>query len=165
MDRVQDRQAHWDGVGLPSDLSLRSADLLESFGLLDISRVSEQVSEPIAAIADLYYTVFKRIDAAHLLPRISDLPRQNRWEALARAALRDDVYAAVADMTIAVMQMTPDAEASGADSIDRIVAWERGHQEQLVRIKDTFAEVTNPGQVDIQSISVALKLLRTLVRG
>jgi glutamate dehydrogenase len=28
----------------------------------------------------------------------------------------------------------------------------------------TFAEVTKPGQVDIAYISVALKLLRTLVR-
>ena len=50
------------------------------------------------------------------------------------------------------------------DAVERIVAWERGHQEQLARIKDTFAEVTGPGVVDIASISVALKLLRTLVR-
>ena len=100
-----------------------------------------------------------------LLLRITDLPRQSRWEALARAALRDDVYSAVADMTVYVIQSTQGAVTSpGADSQERIVAWERGHQEQLARIKDTFAEVTSPGQVDIASISVALKLLRTLVR-
>ena len=55
-------------------------------------------------------------------------------------------------------------DAGTSDAVERIVAWERGHQEQLARIKDTFAEVTKPGQVDIASISVALKLLRTLVR-
>ncbi|MFE5837517.1 NAD-glutamate dehydrogenase [Arthrobacter sp. NPDC056493] len=164
LDRVQDRLAHWDQAGLPHDLGLRAADMLESFGLLDISLVSEQIREPLATITDLYYTVFQRIGAASLLLRITDLPRQNRWGALARAALRDDVYSAVADMTVSVMQHTRDADPAAPDPVGRIVAWERGHQEQLARIKDTFAEVTRPGQVDIASISVALKLLRTLVR-
>lgn len=164
IDRVQGRLAHWDGLGLPRELGVRASDLLESFGLLDISLISEQVHEPIPIIADLYYAVFQRIDAAGLLLRITDLPRQSRWETLARAALRDDVYSAVADMTISVMQSSPTPGAGGPDAVERIVAWERGHQEQLARIKDTFAEVTGPGQVDIASISVALKLLRTLVR-
>jgi glutamate dehydrogenase len=53
---------------------------------------------------------------------------------------------------------------STATAVERIVEWERGRQEQLGRIKDTFAEVTRPGQVDLASISVALKLLRTLAR-
>jgi glutamate dehydrogenase len=167
LDRAQGRLAHWDAVGMPRELGLRASDLLESFGLLDISLISEQVREPITTIADLYYAVFQRIGAANLLLSITDLPRQSRWEALARAALRDDVYSAVADMTVSVMETTQDlsaAETGTSDAVERIVAWERGHQEQLARIKDTLAEVTKPGQVDIASISVALKLLRTLVR-
>ncbi len=126
--------------------------------------MSEHVKEPITTIADLYWAVLQRIGAVGLLLRITDLPRQSRWEALARAALRDDVYSAVADMTVYVIQSTQGGDFAGAESQERIVAWERGHQEQLARIKDTFAEVTSPGQVDIASISVALKLLRTLVR-
>lgn len=164
IDRAQGRLENWDSQGVPQDLSVRASDLLESFGLLDISLVSEQAHEPIPTIADLYYAVFQRINAAGILLRITDLPRQSRWEALARAALRDDVYSAVADMTVSVMQSGPAPGPDGPDAVERIVAWERGHQEQLARIKDTFAEVTGPGRVDIASISVALKLLRTLVR-
>lgn len=163
-DRTLDRLARWDAVGLPPELAKRASDLLESFGLLDISAVSELVDEPLTTIADLYWAVFHRIDALSLLLSITDLPRQNRWEALARAALRDDVYSAVADMTISVMQSTRSLNAAGADAMERIAAWERGHQEKLGRIKDTLAEVTQSGQVDLASISVALKLLRTLVR-
>ncbi|MBO1269549.1 NAD-glutamate dehydrogenase [Arthrobacter cavernae] len=163
-DIVHDRLAHLDDVGLPRDLGRRVSDLLESFALLDISLVSEQVEEPITTIADLYWAVLQRIGAVSLLLRITDLPRHSRWEALARAALRDDVYSAVADMTLSVLQTTQGGDFADADSMERIVAWERGHQEQLARIKDTFAEVTKPGDVDIASISVALKLLRTLVR-
>jgi len=163
-DHTEDRLARWDDVGMPRELVRRASDLLESFGLLDISLVSEQVDEPLTTIADLYYAVFHRMGALSLLLRITDLPRQNRWEALARASLRDDVYSAVADMTISVIQTTQRSDASGANTVERIVEWERGHQEQLGRIKDTFAEVTKPGQVDLASISVALKLLRTMVR-
>ncbi len=168
-DRVHGRLAHWDSVGLPRDLGRRAADMLESFGLLDISLISEQVDEPIERIADLYWAVFYRIDAARLLLRVTDLPRHSRWEALARAALRNDVYAVVADITVAVLQTTglkqaPRGDLLFADPIERIVEWERGHHEQLARIKDTLAEVTKPGEVDIASLSVVSKLLRTLIR-
>ncbi len=163
-DHTEDRLARWADAGMPDELRRRSSDLLESFGLLDISLISELVDEPATTIADMYYAVFHRIGALSLLLRITDLPRQNRWEALARASLRDDVYSAVADMTLSVMQTTRDPDTTGANTVERIVEWERGHQEQLGRIKDTFAEVTKPGQVDLASISVALKLLRTTVR-
>ncbi|MEC3853962.1 NAD-glutamate dehydrogenase [Paenarthrobacter ureafaciens] len=161
-DHTEDRIARWNDVGMPRELVKCASDLLESFGLLDISLLAERVEEPPAMIADLYYAVFHRIGALSLLLRITDLPRQNRWEASARAALRDDVYSAVADMTLSVLQTTPCAK--GVAAMERLVEWESGHEEQLRRIKDTFAEVTKPWQVDIDSISVALKLLRTLVR-
>jgi glutamate dehydrogenase len=112
----------------------------------------------------MYHTVIHWIGVGTLLLRITDLPRQSRWEALARAALRDDAYSAVVDITISVMRTTRASGASGASAVDRIVEWESGRQEQLGRIKDTFVEVTKPGQVDLASISVALKLLRTLAK-
>lgn len=164
LDRAKQRLAHWDDVGMPGELGRRASDLLESFSLLDISLVAEQVDEPLTTIADMYHTVIHWIGVGTLLLRITDLPRQSRWEALARAALRDDAYSAVVDITISVMRTTQRSDASGASAVERIVEWERGRQEQLGRIKDTFVEVTKPGQVDLASISVALKLLRTLAR-
>ncbi len=163
-ERAKQRLAHWNDVGMPGGLGRRASDLLESFGLLDISLVSEQVDEPLTTIAEMYHTVIHWIGVGTLLLRITDLPRQSRWEALARAALRDDAYSAVVDITISVMRTTQRSDASGATAVERIVEWERGRQEQLGRIKDTFAEVTKPGQVDLASISVALKLLRTLAK-
>jgi glutamate dehydrogenase len=164
LDRARQRLAHWNDVGMPAELGRRAADLLESYSLLDISLVSEQVDEPLTTIADMYHTDIHWIGVGTLLLHITDLPRQSRWEALARAALRDDAYSAVVDITISVMQTTRRSDASGATAVERIVEWERGRQEQLGRIKATFAEVTKPGQVDLASISVALKLLRTLAR-
>jgi glutamate dehydrogenase len=163
-DFGQELLTRWEAIGIPPDIAQRAYETSLSFTLLDISLIAEQIHEPIEHIADLYSTAFQRIGALKLLLRITGLPRQNRWEALDRAALRDDVYSAVADMTITVLQTTRSDGPGRADSTERIVEWERGHQEQLARIKDTFAEATEPGRDDIHSISVALKLLRTLVR-
>lgn len=106
LDRAKGRLAHWNDVGMPSELGRRASDLLESFGLLDISLVSEQVDEPLTTIADMYHTVIHWVGVGTLLLRVTDLPRQSRWEALARAALRDDAYSAVVDIAISVMQTT-----------------------------------------------------------
>ncbi|BCT77950.1 NAD-glutamate dehydrogenase [Sinomonas cyclohexanicum] len=167
LERAWARLEHFRGLGLPDRLALRASDCLESFGLLDISLIAETVPEPIPTIADVYYAVLKWIDAARILLLITDLPRHERWEALARAALRDDVYTAVADMTTRVMQATPAnplPHHPGSSAEARIAAWEAGHGEQLRRIRETIGEVTRQGEPDIEAISVALKLLRTLLR-
>jgi len=164
LDRAEARLAHWNDVGMPLELGRRAADLLESFSLLDISLVSEQVDEPLTAIADMYHTVIHEFGVGTLLLRITDLPRDTRWQALARASLRDDAYSAVVEITTSVLRTTGKGDAAGASAMERIGQWERGREEHLRRIKNTFEEVLNPEQGDIASIAVALKLLRTLAQ-
>ena len=84
----------------------RWAELFESFVLLDIAKIAHARKEPVEEIAHVYYTVFNRFHADSLLERISSLPRKDRWQALARAALRDDLYSTVSDMTTAVLEST-----------------------------------------------------------
>ncbi|WP_159701521.1 NAD-glutamate dehydrogenase [Arthrobacter sp. 18067] len=164
IDLAQDLQARWEAIGIPSDLARSGVGIAMSVHLLDISLIAEQIDEPLERIADLYSTVLERIGALKLFLRITDLPRGSRWDALARAALRADVYSVAADMAISVLRSTSSGELGRADSLERVLAWERGRQEQLARIKDMSAEVTGAGPVDLASISVLLRLLRTLVR-
>jgi glutamate dehydrogenase len=42
--------------------------------------------------------------------------------------------------------------------------WERGNIEQLTRIQETIQEAIKPGPMDIAALSVAVKLLRAMVR-
>jgi glutamate dehydrogenase len=160
----RDRVAGWLETGreweLPEDLALRWAELFESFVLLDIAKIARIRKDPVEDIAAVYYTVFNRFHADSLLERISSLPRQNRWEALARAALRDDLYSTVSDMTTAVLEST----ASGASAEDRLKSWEGQNAEQLGRAKSMFEEVNSLEADDMASLSVALRLLRSIVR-
>ena len=147
----------WD---LPEDLAHRWAELFESFVLLDIAKIVHVSPEPVADIAHVYYTVFNRFHADSLLERITKLPREDRWQALARAALRDDLYSTVSDMTTAVLESTP----AGAPAEERLAAWEGQNVEQLGRAKSMFDEVNALEADDMASLSVALRLLRSIVR-
>ncbi|MCP1412078.1 NAD-glutamate dehydrogenase [Paenarthrobacter sp. A20] len=157
------RLAHTDAVGLPHSLGIRASELLVSYGLLDISAIAEELQEPAEGVAEVYFAVFERISAIPLLEHITMLPRDTHWESLARAALRDDMYLVLADMTKAVVRHTPRSTVA-ADPVERIMDWEHGNIEQLARIQETIQEAIKPGPVDIAALSVAVKLLRAMVR-
>ncbi|MBT8160563.1 MULTISPECIES: NAD-glutamate dehydrogenase [Arthrobacter] len=158
------RLANTDAQGIPHELGIRASELLVSYGLLDISAIAEELQEPAEAVAEVYFAVFERISAIPLLEHITLLPRETHWEALARAALRDDMYLVLADMTKEVVRHTPRSSAIGTDPVERIMDWEHGNIEQLARIQDTIQEAIKPGPVDIAALSVAVKLLRAMVR-
>jgi glutamate dehydrogenase len=148
------------GWELPEDLAHRWAELFESFVLLDIAKIAHVSPEPVEGIAHVYYTVFDRFQVDSLLERITKLPRRDRWQALARAALRDDLYSTISDMTTSVLESTP----PGTSAEDRVRAWEGLNAEQLGRAKSMFDEVNSLEADDMASLSVALRLLRSIVR-
>ncbi|MEG9248809.1 NAD-glutamate dehydrogenase [Arthrobacter sp. Soc17.1.1.1] len=151
--------AAWD---LPAELGRHWAEQFESFALLDIAYSTRRVDEPVENIATVYYAVYDRFEVDNLLERITKLPRTDRWQALARAALRDDLYSTIADITVAVMRATRDLQAS--DAGERLLAWQELNADQLQRASNMFAEVNLLEKDDISSLSVALRLLRSIVR-
>ncbi|WP_394938890.1 NAD-glutamate dehydrogenase [Psychromicrobium sp. YIM B11713] len=164
-DRVEGWRSMAEGWGVPAALSSRWSEMFESFALLDIARVSHQITEPVTQIARVYYAIFAQFGVDGLLGRISSLPRKDRWQALARGALRDDLYSTVVDLTLAVMQATPQTPGEAPQGPDqRIASWTEQNAEQLERVKAMFEEVNQLEQDDMASLSVALRLLRSIVR-
>lgn len=157
VDAAVERAAEW---GVPTPLRQEWAELFESFALLDIARISGSLAEPTTHIAQVYYTVFAQFEVDSLLERISSLPRKDRWQALARAALRDDLYSIVADITISVIRNTE----QGLSASDRFAGWAEKNQDSLSRATSMFEDVNKLEQDDMASLSVALRLLRSIVR-
>ncbi|MBM6621010.1 NAD-glutamate dehydrogenase [Micrococcaceae bacterium RIT802] len=159
-----ERVAAWkaDGLqwGLPEDLAARWAQQFESFALLDIALAAGDQEIPARDVASVYYVVFDRFGVDALLERITKLPRGDRWEALARAALRDDLYSTVVDITEAALDAAPQA----SDPVECLSAWEQENAGNLDRAKKMFEEVNSLERDDMASLSVALRLLRSIVR-
>ncbi|UNK47069.1 NAD-glutamate dehydrogenase [Arthrobacter sulfonylureivorans] len=158
--RVRGWLSNAEERGLPEEIARQWAEQFESFGLLDVARIAGQVDEPVASVAHVYFTVYDRFDIDDLLERITALPREDRWQSLARAALRDDLYTTVTDITVAVMQSTQPGEQAEA----RIDEWEQANAENIKRVRDMFEEVNKLEKDDMASLSVALRLMRSTVR-
>jgi glutamate dehydrogenase len=147
-------------TGVDEATALRAAGLLDEFSLLDVADLAASVDEPVEQVAGLYFAVSARYAIDAMLARISGLDRSNRWGALARGAMRDDLYAAWMGLTRAVLDSTDPGE--GVDA--RLDAWERANRTQLARAQTTIDEVRALEHGDLAAMSVALRALRGMIR-
>jgi glutamate dehydrogenase len=146
------------GHGLPRDLAMRITRLLSSFLLLDVVEIATANDGDPAEIADLHFALSEQLSVDDILTAVTHLPRDDRWSALARAAMRHDVYAALSAITSAVLKNTdPSLLAT-----ERMAQWAQQNPERVERARSTFAEALSRDTVDLATLSVALRVMRSL---
>ncbi len=156
--RLNDRAAEFESLGVPADLALEAAGLLDCFSLLDITELARSVDCPAEEVAPVYFAMSEHFHVDVMLSRITALPRGDRWSALARSALRYDLYAALSGLTAAVLTSTRPATPA-----ERIAAWEAQNAEGLARTRATLEEIDDSDTFDIATLLVALRAIRTLL--
>ncbi len=145
-------------MGIPPELALRAAGLMHSFALLDVVVISRDTGVDAQQIAPLYFALSERFGVDVLLTRITALPRITRWHLLARSALRYDLYAALASLTMVVAQ----APAVG-DGVTQMQHWASQNSETIQRVDTTLREVLAHDAPDLAVLSVAVRAIRTLL--
>ncbi|GAA3240985.1 NAD-glutamate dehydrogenase [Dactylosporangium siamense] len=146
------------GLGLPADIADTTTRIMYGFGLLDIVEVASQTGRDVNEVATVYYVLSERYRVDDLLSKISRLPREDRWQTLARMALRYDLYAALAALTAEVLNATaPD------DAETRVHEWEQSNAALIARTRNAIGEFAE-SRGDLAVISVLLRQIRTLVR-
>jgi glutamate dehydrogenase len=158
-ERLEARTDELVALGAPRDLARETAALLDAFGLLDVVEVAHATETPAEDVAEMYFLLSERYEVDRMLSRITQLPRDDRWSALARAALRSDLYGALRDMTRRVIVSTFGTEGPAL----RVEQWEALQAEGLARARATLDEIANLDQFDLATLSVALRTIRTLV--
>ena len=158
LDRFEANVAEYVGQGVPVELARIVAAELDQFSLLDIIEIANRADVDAKFVRDLYFAVSERFDIDVMLRRISGLPRNDRWSALARHAMRADLYATAAGLTNRVLR-----SSTSGTPIERLAAWESSRPEGLARASATLDEIVSKPTSDLASISVALRALRTLV--
>ncbi|WP_109474241.1 NAD-glutamate dehydrogenase [Ornithinimicrobium cavernae] len=146
--------------GVPEDLVLTYAGLLDSFSTLDIVEVSEETGRPLEETAELYFAVSERFRIDALLNWVAALPRQDRWDSLARGAMRDDLYGVLKALTRTVLGNT-ESSVQGARAL---AVWSETHAESLTRVSQVLSNVDRLETPGMGPLSVALRTLRGLVR-
>ena len=158
--RLDRRAKELEKLGAPTDMAIRAASLLDQFSLLDVVEISVETERESAEVAPVYYAASEQFGIDAMLTRVTKLPRDDRWDALARGALRDDLYAVLESLTRSVL----DGSRSGSAPKDRIAAWSDANAGSLARAKTALSGIERLDNPGISALSVALRTLRGVIR-
>jgi glutamate dehydrogenase len=153
--------AELEAAGVPPALARRTAGMQSMLALFDIVEVAASTEQDQEKVLRVYFRLGSRLELNWLRDRIIELPRANRWQALARAALRDDLFNLYRELTRKVL------EAGGAQggSEEAIDAWSERNAAELERALGVVSEVRASRIYDNTTLPVALREVRSLLRG
>ncbi|UFU06880.1 NAD-glutamate dehydrogenase [Ruania halotolerans] len=158
--RCADLAAELVEAGVGEDLAARTSTLLPALALLDVVEIANETGEDLEAVAALYFALSARFHVSALLDRIAALPLDDRWGALARAAVRDDLTGALRDLTRTVQKTTPAEESPER----RVQVWAGQAGAALDRAEQALPEVAGLRGAGLAPLSVAVRALRSLVQ-
>ncbi|WP_433700001.1 NAD-glutamate dehydrogenase [Nocardiopsis sp. CA-288880] len=153
-----ERRDRYVSMGVSSGLAERVAAMVPAYSTLDLVEIARRTGRPVAKVAELYFALADRLNISWWRERIIDLPRDDRWATMARSALRDDLYAAHADLTGRVLESGPSEDAD-----ELIAAWLAQNSETVERAGITLSEIQEHERFDLATLSVALRSFRSLV--
>ena len=146
------------GQGVPEDLALEVASGNDLLSALDVVEVASSAAISVEDAASVYFALGERLDLRWLRDQIAALPRDNRWQALSRAALRDDLYAQLSGLTLDSLRL----DAGEAAPAERVEAWLEQNRIPVARCRQILGDLANAGQTDFTMLSVAMGEIRTL---
>ena len=114
----------------------------------------------IELAAKAWYGVDALLDIGWLQARIAALPRADRWQALARGALRGDLLLRHRVLATQVLR-----EGGGARPDAALRAWRHANARALQRWSEIAANLRAEPQVEYPMMAVALRELREVGRG
>jgi glutamate dehydrogenase len=153
------RRDRLTAAGVSEELATRVAVLHPAYVLLGVIEVADREGVDPVDVARLHFALGERLGLPALVTRIFSLPREDRWQTMARATLRDDLYAVHAQLTAQVLQAT-DADAPAPA---RIAAWEEADEVMVSRAVANLEEITADDSADLARMSVGLRVVRTLL--
>jgi glutamate dehydrogenase len=109
------------------------------------------------AVASLYFSLVGELELRWFWDRITDLPTDTQWQALARNAMRDDLSSQQRALTISVAKMSEEG-----DPAKLLAAWKERYAPAITRLKTMTEELKRSGTMDLAVLSVLLRELRAL---
>ncbi|BBG00581.1 MULTISPECIES: NAD-glutamate dehydrogenase [Pseudonocardia] len=165
IEAVRERAATLRESGVPEALVEPAALSLYAYGLLDVVELvelsdREKEPRPAAEVARLYYALSEHLGVDQALTAVSRLDRGDRWHALARLALRDDLYGSLRSITLDALRESP----PGTGVTEAVAAWEQANASKLTRARTALEEIGVSASLDLATLSVISRQLRGLAR-
>ena len=155
----QAAEQRWLEAGLPEELARNLATAGHAHTLLNVVDVAHRLDCDLLRAAQVHYRVAEALGIELLSSGVDVLPRQVRWDAMARAALRDELLTAHTDLTAAVLTHA-DAETDAATAVQ---TWLDAHPGVAPRV--AMIRQVSDGTPDVARMNVGLSQLRAMLCG
>jgi len=153
-----DRLQSFAARGVPPDLAEQVAAMVPAYSAFDIVEIAAATGRSVEEAAEAYFDLADRLQITRLRDRITALSREDRWNTMARAALRDDVYGAHAAITRDVLQVTGPGSPE-----ERLAVWAQRNDSAVRRAAQTLTEIWESDRFTVATLSVAVRAIRILV--
>ena len=144
--------------GVPAELARRVATFPTAIGALVIADIAAARGAEVDVVGSVFFAVADRLRIDWLRDRIAALPRADRWQTEARAALRDDVADLQRLLTEGVLATTDIAAPPPA----RVDEWVAAHTDEIARYRSVLSEIEAGGVFDLATLGAARRELREL---
>ncbi len=145
--------------GVPQELAEQVAAMVPAYSTFDLIRVSEETGRSLREVAEVYFDLADQLQLTRLRERIIALPRDDRWSTMARAAVRDDLYAAQADLSAIILR-----SGHAGERPDELRAhWTEQNRAAVRRATELLSEIWETERFDLSTLSVAVRSIRSLV--
>jgi glutamate dehydrogenase len=155
----EERRRSLLGADVPEGLASTIASLGPAYSVLGIAETAKREDTDPLEVARVHFAVGERLGIGALAQRILALPRDDRWQTMARAALRDDLHNVHTQITAQVLAHTD----AGDDPDQRIKHWSETEGVVLGRAASTLEEIWADETPDLARLSVGLRVVRTLL--
>ena len=157
VEAFETRVAELRDAGVSGGLAAWVASMQSLVAVFDIVEVADELGRGPELVMETYFRVGAELELNWLRDRVFELPRSNRWQALSRAALRDDLYTAHRELTHEVLGSAPQGE-------DGIEGWKQRNAQGVERCLATLADIRASRSYDTTTLPVALREVRALIR-
>jgi glutamate dehydrogenase len=154
----EERREAFTARGVPADLAHWVSAMVPAYSTFDIVNVASSTNRSIDETAEAYFDLADRLQISRLRDRITALPRDDRWNTMARGALRDDLYAAHAALTKDVLRVTGPGSPE-----ERLAVWAKRNDSAVRRAAQTLTEIWESDAFTVATLSVAVRAVRTMV--
>lgn len=158
-DHNQVAQA-WVERGIDADVANYVARLSSLYSMLDISTVARQTNRSIEQTGKLYFNLGDRLSLHWFLKQINGQAVDNNWQALARAAFREDLDWQQRQLTAQVLECRCKSEK--LDVLDALDDWIINNELSLHRWENILNEFKVGSVHEFAKFSVALRELNLL---
>ncbi|MEO8969962.1 MAG: NAD-glutamate dehydrogenase [Solirubrobacteraceae bacterium] len=158
-DAWRTRVAEFADAGVPGALASRVAALDALYFAFDVVEIVHGREDPVRRAAGIHLGLDRRLELVWLRGRILELPRADRWQTLARAAVRDDLYKTHRALTAAVLE----ASSTSVDGDAAIDAWVEASAATVERYLGMLADIRAVQGNDCTTLSVAVRELANLI--